>query len=149
VSETKHAWTERGMLQDVTEGLDAVKLPAVVVVGDRDQVEHEGAPQGHLRPLFAADEIRGAARHRTSFSTGSTRCAGKRLQRFASRALSCTNVSCWRTLCTVEAEEYLLRRINGVIEPIIERSNHARDAVLEILAEAIPSFALGGFRDSC
>jgi Restriction endonuclease len=44
-----------------------------------------------------------------------------------------------RTLCTVEAEEYLLRRINGVIEPIVERSNHARDAVLQILTEAIPS----------
>ncbi len=38
--EAKSAWTERGMVEDVTKGLDAVGLPVTVVVGDRDQVEH-------------------------------------------------------------------------------------------------------------
>jgi pimeloyl-ACP methyl ester carboxylesterase len=45
----KRAWTECGMIQDVAAGLDAVKLPVIVVVGDRDQVEHEAA----LREIFA------------------------------------------------------------------------------------------------
>ncbi len=39
--EAKSAWTERCMVEDVTKGLDAVGLPVTVVVGDRDQVEHE------------------------------------------------------------------------------------------------------------
>jgi pimeloyl-ACP methyl ester carboxylesterase len=47
--EAKRAWTERGMIEDVTTGLDAGKLPVIVVVGDRDQVEHEAA----LRETFA------------------------------------------------------------------------------------------------
>jgi 3-oxoadipate enol-lactonase len=47
--EAKRTWTERGMIQDITAGLDAVKLPVIVVVGDRDQVEHEAA----LREIFA------------------------------------------------------------------------------------------------
>jgi hypothetical protein len=48
-SEAKRAWTERGMIEDVTVGLAAVKIPVTVVVGDRDQVEHEAA----LRNIFA------------------------------------------------------------------------------------------------
>ena len=47
--EAKRAWTERGMIEDITAGLDAVKLHVIVVVGDRDQVEHEAA----LRDIFA------------------------------------------------------------------------------------------------
>ena len=42
-----------------------------------------------------------------------------------------------RTLCAVEAEDYLLRRINGVIEPLVAKSNQARDALLDVLTEAI------------
>ncbi|WP_426442912.1 alpha/beta fold hydrolase [Bradyrhizobium genosp. P] len=73
--EAKRAWTERGMIEDVTAGLDAIKLPVIVVVGDRDQVEHEATlkaifarclPQasfrvlqgvGHLSPLEAPDAL--------------------------------------------------------------------------------------------
>jgi pimeloyl-ACP methyl ester carboxylesterase len=71
VPEAKRAWTERGMIEDITVGLEAVKVPVVIMVGDRDQVEHEAAlkkafahflPQtefrvlegiGHLSPLEA------------------------------------------------------------------------------------------------
>jgi 3-oxoadipate enol-lactonase len=78
--EAKRAWTERGMIQDVTAGLDAVKLPVIVVVGDRDQVEHEATlkdtfapfiPQtsflvlqgiGHLSPLEAPDALADACK---------------------------------------------------------------------------------------
>lgn len=42
-----------------------------------------------------------------------------------------------RTLCSVEAEDYLLRRINGVVEPLVLKSNEARDALLEVVTEAI------------
>jgi hypothetical protein len=44
-----------------------------------------------------------------------------------------------RTICTVEARDYLLRRINGIIEPIVSRNNQARDALLGVLIDAIKS----------
>ena len=71
----KRAWTESGMIEDVSAGLDAVTLPVTVVIGNRDQVEHEAAlrqifapllPQatfrvlegvGHLSPLEAPDAV--------------------------------------------------------------------------------------------
>jgi pimeloyl-ACP methyl ester carboxylesterase len=37
------------MIEDVTAGLDGLKVPTMVVIGDRDQVEHEEA----LREIFA------------------------------------------------------------------------------------------------
>jgi 3-oxoadipate enol-lactonase len=45
----KRAWTESGMIEDVNAGLDAVTVPVTVVIGNRDQVEHEAA----LRQIFA------------------------------------------------------------------------------------------------
>lgn len=42
-----------------------------------------------------------------------------------------------RTLCAIEAEDYLLRRINGIIEPLVAKSNQARDALLDVLTDAI------------
>jgi pimeloyl-ACP methyl ester carboxylesterase len=71
----KQAWTERNMIEDVSENLAAVTVPVTVVIGDRDQVEHEPAlrkaftrllPQatfqvlkgiGHLSPLEAPNEL--------------------------------------------------------------------------------------------
>ena len=71
----KRAWTERNMIEDITAGLDAVTVPVTVVMGDRDQVEHEPAlrktfarflPQatfrvlrgiGHLSPLEAPEAL--------------------------------------------------------------------------------------------
>jgi restriction endonuclease len=50
-----------------------------------------------------------------------------------------------RTLCAVEAEEYLLERINGKIKPGVEKSNQARDAALEVLTKAIPSLHWADF----
>jgi hypothetical protein len=35
-------------------------------------------------------------------------------------------VASYRRTCAVEAEDYLLRRINGVIEPLVSKSNEAR-----------------------
>src|SRR5947209_4302048 len=50
-----------------------------------------------------------------------------------------------RTLCAVEAEEYLLRRINGVVEPLVQKSNQARDALLDVLTQAIESLHWADF----
>jgi 3-oxoadipate enol-lactonase len=47
--DAKRAWTERNMIEDVSIGLAAVTVPVAVVIGDRDQVEHEAA----LREVFA------------------------------------------------------------------------------------------------
>ncbi len=73
--EAKRAWTERGMIEDVSAGMAGVTTPTIVVIGDRDQVEHEGPlrevfarflPQakfrllegiGHLSPLQAPNAI--------------------------------------------------------------------------------------------
>lgn len=73
--EAKRAWFDRGMSEDITDGLDAVTIPVCVVIGDRDQVEHESAlrqvfsrylPQatfrvlegvGHLSPLESPREL--------------------------------------------------------------------------------------------
>src|SRR5262249_45276330 len=37
----KREWTERGMIQDVSAGLEAVTIPTIVVIGDSDRVEQE------------------------------------------------------------------------------------------------------------
>src|SRR5260370_34984215 len=66
----KSAWTERGMVEDVTKGLDAVGLPVTVVVGDRDQVEHGGYAEGSICPLSSAGNLSPAARSRTPVTAG-------------------------------------------------------------------------------
>jgi hypothetical protein len=43
-----------------------------------------------------------------------------------------------RTLCAVDAREYLLERINGKINSMVEKADQARETVLEVLTEAIP-----------
>jgi pimeloyl-ACP methyl ester carboxylesterase len=71
----KGEWTERGMIEDVSAGLEAVTVPTIVVIGDRDRVEHESALRqavgrflphatfrvlagvGHLSPLERPGEL--------------------------------------------------------------------------------------------
>lgn len=71
----KRMWTERGMIEDISDGLGDITIPVSVVVGSRDRVEHETSlrkifgrllPQarfrilegvGHLSPLEAPDEV--------------------------------------------------------------------------------------------
>jgi hypothetical protein len=42
-----------------------------------------------------------------------------------------------RTICTVKAQEYLLRRINGIEEPIVVKGAEAQKALLSITLEAL------------
>lgn len=44
-----------------------------------------------------------------------------------------------RTICGVDAQEYLLRRINGIEEPIVSRMVQARAALLDATMEALKS----------
>jgi restriction endonuclease len=44
-----------------------------------------------------------------------------------------------RAICAIDCEEYLLRRINGIIEPLVLKANQARQTLTEIIAEAIGS----------
>ena len=80
VAGAKRAWTESGMINDVSAGFDAVTVPVTVVIGDRDLVEHEAALReifarllphttfrvlngvGHLSPLEAPDAVAEACR---------------------------------------------------------------------------------------
>ena len=66
------------MIEDVSTGLDAVTVPTIVVIGDRDRVEHESALRqafgrfvphatfrvlagvGHLSPLERPGELAAA-----------------------------------------------------------------------------------------
>jgi pimeloyl-ACP methyl ester carboxylesterase len=74
----KQEWTERGMIEDITSGMEAVTIPTLVVIGDRDQVEHESALRqsfgrflphatfrvlagvGHLSPIERPGEVAAA-----------------------------------------------------------------------------------------
>ena len=41
------------------------------------------------------------------------------------------------TICTVEKEDYLLGRINGIEEPVVARANEARKAMMAVAVEMI------------
>jgi pimeloyl-ACP methyl ester carboxylesterase len=71
----KQAWTDVGMIEDISDGLASVTVPISVLIGDCDQVEHESAlrsvfssllPQttftvlpgvGHLSPIESPDTV--------------------------------------------------------------------------------------------
>ena len=49
-----------------------------------------------------------------------------------------TQVAAYRqTICKVKASDYLLRRINGVEEPVVARAREARSAMIAVAAEMI------------
>lgn len=100
----------------------------------------------HLWWTFAEPEViwlgspehgRGERLRKCIGSWRNTDIKGKPL-RIDSLSTKLTKVQTYqRTLCGVEAAEYLLRRINGIEEPLIARSSQARDALLEVLTESI------------
>ena len=80
--EAKHAWTRCGMTEDVSTGVDAVPVPAIIAIGDRDQVERAAALRevfAHCLPhaTFRVLEGIGHSRHwrrRTRLSTSAPAC---------------------------------------------------------------------------
>jgi 3-oxoadipate enol-lactonase len=56
--DAKRAWTEIGMLEDVSAGLDKVIIPVQVVVGDRDRVERQDDLRASLTPALPQARFR-------------------------------------------------------------------------------------------
>ena len=50
-----------------------------------------------------------------------------------------------RTICAVESREYLVRRINGVREPLLIKATAAREALVQVTSEAIASLHWADF----
>jgi hypothetical protein len=50
-----------------------------------------------------------------------------------------------RSICKVEAQDYLLRRINGVQEPFIEKSTAARDTLIDMITEGLATLHWADF----
>lgn len=50
-----------------------------------------------------------------------------------------------RTICGVAAQDYLLRRINGLEEPIVAKANKAREALIDATSAAIRSLHWADF----
>jgi hypothetical protein len=60
--------------------------------------------------------------------------------RMESLSTRLTKVAAYRrTICKIEAQDYLLRRINGVEEPIVIRGAQARNALIDVLEDALGS----------
>ncbi len=66
--------------------------------------------------------------------------------RTSSLSTKLTRVASYRrTVCKIADEEYLLRRLNGQIEPLVEKSVQARDALLAAMTEAVVSLHWADF----
>jgi Restriction endonuclease len=90
--------------------------------------------------LGAADDDRGSRMRRTVSGWRDTSLTGEVLQveRLSSRL---TQVAAYRqTICRVKAvnaQDYLLRRINGIEEPLITRANAAKAAMVAVASDMI------------
>ena len=59
------------------------------------------------------------------------------LLRLDSLAIKLTKVASYqRTICAVD-KDYVLRRVNGIVEPVVVKSNRAQRLLLDTLSEAI------------
>lgn len=100
----------------------------------------------HLWWTFADPEVRwiGAPTHhrgermrRTIGGWRNTDILGRPL-RIDGLSTKLTKVGSYRrTICQVESEAYLLRRINGIDDPLVARSVHATNTMLDVLSDAI------------
>lgn len=50
-----------------------------------------------------------------------------------------------RTICAVEAREYLVRRVNGASEPLLIKATAAREALLQVICDAVESLHWADF----
>jgi len=101
---------------------------------------------GHLYWAFAHPQVRWTADGTTGSPSRSrmtivgwrkTDILGKPL-RIATLSSKLTQVANFRaTICTVKASDYLLRRVNGIEEPVIGRANVARKAMIDAASEMI------------
>jgi hypothetical protein len=100
----------------------------------------------HMWWAFAAPEVRWLGGHGTTHGERARNVIGAwsnkdlvgeplRISRLSTRL---TKVAGYRrTICGIEAQEYLLRRINGLEEPLLTKFAEARDAMLQVTDDAI------------
>jgi hypothetical protein len=50
-----------------------------------------------------------------------------------------------RTICSIEAKDYLLRRINGIVEPVVEKATLAQEMLAAAVDDAIASLHWADF----
>jgi hypothetical protein len=109
--------------------------------------------QGHLWWTFAETEViwlgdgdqQGVRIRKSIGGWRNTDINGDPL-RMDSLSTKLTKVASYRrTICTIDAQDYLLRRINGVIEPLVAESNLARDALVRVLTAAIQTLHWSDF----
>lgn len=83
------------------------------------------------------DRLGGMRRRKTIGSWRNTDIKGVPL-RTSTLSTKLTKVGNYRrSICKVEAEEYLLRRINGLQEPFAEKSTTARENLVDVVTEGI------------
>ncbi len=111
--------------------------------------------KGHLWWAFAQpniewigeDEDHGGRIRHTVGSWSKLDIHGKAL-RFDDLSTRLTSVAAYRqTICAVAAQDYLLRRINGIEEPVLARARQARTAMLSAAAEMIAGLHWADFED--
>jgi Restriction endonuclease len=95
-------------------------LPEVIWVGG-DGTKH-GERTRKTIGGWSNTDVNGKPLKINSLSTRLTKVAGYR-----------------RTICKIEAQDYLLRRINGIEEPIVAKCLKAREVMLNLTIEAIQS----------
>ncbi len=101
---------------------------------------------GHLWWAFAEPEVawlgveedgQGARMRRTVDGWRKTNIKGEPL-RIDDLSTRLTQVAAYRqTVCSVKASDYMLRRINGIEEPVVARARDARIAMIAVAAEMI------------
>ena len=101
---------------------------------------------GHLWWAFAAPEVvwlgaeedgRGARMRRTVDGWRKTNIKGEPL-RTDHLSTKLTQVAAYRqTICRVKEADYLIRRINGVDEPVVARAREVRQAMVAVASELI------------
>jgi hypothetical protein len=101
---------------------------------------------GHLWWCFASSEViwnggwddGGPSRFRPTIDGWrNTDINGKPLK-IASLSSNLTKTANFRsTICTVPARDYLLRKINGVVDPVVVRAGEARAAMIKIAADMV------------
>ena len=89
--------------------------------------------------LGAPEDGRGARLRRTLAGWRNTDITGRPL-RIDALSTKLTQLTMYRqTLCAVHARDYLLRKINGQNEPVIEKAQHARRETIAVAQEMIAS----------
>jgi hypothetical protein len=113
---------------------------------------------GHLWWAFAHPEVqwmwdgtddRPPRKRETLDGWHNTDIFGKPL-RFAALSSKLTQVANFQgTICKVAGEDYLLRRINGIEEPVVVRANEARKVMMAVAVEMIRGLHWGDFERLC